>query len=46
LSGTVPNAAVSVISTYFRRFLVEGAVQPVVAAAGNAKGGTIELLVR
>lgn len=53
LGGTganLGNAAstyhVPAVSTYFRRTLEAGALTPVVANAGNAKGGTIVLLVR
>lgn len=46
LSGTVATVVVPVISTYFRRFVYAGTYTPVVANAGNAKGGLIILLIR
>lgn len=46
LSNAAASVAVPVVSTYFRRTLEAGSYTPVVAAAGNAKGGLIELLVR
>jgi hypothetical protein len=46
LSNAVATAVVPVISTYFRRLLQGGAYTPVVANAGNAKQGTIDLWVR
>lgn len=46
LSNAAAKVAVPAVSTYFRRTLEAGNLTPVVAAAGNAKGGTIVLLVR
>lgn len=46
LSNAAATVAVPAVSTYFRRTLEAGDLTPVVAAAGNAKGGTIVLLVR
>lgn len=45
LSNTTAAAVVPVISTYFRRTLEAGNVELRVANAGNAKKGTITLLV-
>ena len=45
LSNATSTVAVPAVSTYFRRTLEAGDLTPVVAAAGNAKGGTIVLLV-
>ena len=46
LSSTTTSVAVPVVSTYFRRTLEAGAYTPVVTNAGNAKTGTIVLLVQ
>lgn len=46
LSNATSTTVVPAVSTYFRRTLEAGNLTPVVAAAGNAKGGTITLLVR
>ena len=46
LSNATATAVVPVISTYFRRHLTAGLLTPTIANAGNAKGGTIVLLVR
>lgn len=46
LSNATASVAVPAVSTYFRRMLEAGSYTPVVANAGNAKGGTIVLLVR
>lgn len=46
LSATVAATVVPVVSTYFRKNLTGGLVTPTVANAGNAKAGTIVLLVR
>lgn len=46
LSNAASTHAVPAVSTYFRRTLEAGDLTPVVAAAGNAKAGTIVLLVR
>lgn len=46
LSNATASVAVPAVSTYFRRTLEAGAYTPVVANAGNAKGGTIVLLLR
>lgn len=46
LSNATRTQAVPVISTYFRRTLEAGALTPTVDNAGNAKGGTLILLVR
>lgn len=46
LSNATASKVVPVISTYFRRYLAAGSYTPVVANAGNAKGGTIDLWVR
>ncbi len=46
LSNAAASAVVPVISTYFRRHLAAGLLTPVIANAGNAKGGNIVLLVR
>lgn len=46
LSQTTKTVAVPAVSTYFRRTIESGNLTPVVANAGNAKGGTIVLLVR
>lgn len=46
LSNAASAQAVPVIGTYFRRALDAVAHTPVVANAGNAKGGTFTLLVR
>lgn len=46
LSNANKSVAVPAVSTYFRRTLEAGNLTPVVANAGNAKGGTIVLLVR
>lgn len=46
LSNATATAVVPVISTYFRRQLTAGDLTPVIANAGNAKGGNIVLLVR
>lgn len=46
LSNATSTVAVPVVSTYFRRTLQAGNLTPTVANAGNAKGGTIVLLVR
>jgi len=46
LSNATTTKIVPAISTYFRRTLAAGAYTPVLANAGNAKGGTVVLLVR
>lgn len=46
LSNAASTHHVPAVSTYFRRTLESGNLTPVVANAGNAKGGTIVLLVR
>lgn len=46
LSNANSTVAVPAVSTYFPRLLEAGALTPVVANAGNAKGGTIVLYVR
>jgi len=46
LSNATRTQAVPAVSTYFRRTLEAGALAPTVSNAGNAKGGTIVLLVR
>lgn len=46
LSSAASTVHVPAISTYFKRTLEAGAVIPTVANAGNAKQGTIVLLVR
>ncbi|MCC7371652.1 MAG: hypothetical protein IT306_24755 [Chloroflexi bacterium] len=46
LSQTASTVHVPAVNTYFRRTLEAGNLTPVVANAGNAKGGTIVLLVR
>lgn len=46
LSQSASTHHVAAVSTYFRRHLEAGNLTPVVANAGNAKGGTIVLLVR
>lgn len=46
LSSAASTVHVPVVSTYFRRTLEAGAITPTVSAAGNAKQGTIVLLVR
>jgi len=45
-SNANASVGVPVVGTYFRRILEAGAYTPVVANAGNAKSGTIVLLVR
>lgn len=45
LSNATSTTAVPAVSTYFRRTLEAGNLTPVVAAAGNAKGGTVTLLI-
>lgn len=46
LSNATKTVAVPAVSTYFRRTLEAGTYTPVIANGGNAKGGTIVLLVR
>lgn len=46
LSNATATVTVPAIGTYFRRWLEGGSYTPVVANAGNAKGGTIYLWVR
>ncbi|MGE3856992.1 MAG: hypothetical protein AB7G21_08565 [Dehalococcoidia bacterium] len=46
LSNATATVAVPAVSTYFRRYLEAGNYTPVIANAGNAKGGTIVLLVQ
>jgi hypothetical protein len=45
LSNTAATLAVPAVSTYFKRYVESGNLTPVVAAAGNAKTGTVELLI-
>lgn len=46
LSNVTPTEAVPVVSTSFKVHLEAGTLTPLIANAGNAKSGTIELLVR
>lgn len=46
LSNAVATVTVPVVSTYFRRQLKAGSYTLVGANCGNAKGGTVVLLVR
>jgi hypothetical protein len=46
LSNATRTQAVPAVSTYFRRTLEAGALTPTISNAGNAKGGTLILLVR
>jgi hypothetical protein len=46
LSATLSTFGVSAIGTYHRRVITAGLLIPVVTNAGNAKRGTIELLLR
>jgi hypothetical protein len=46
LSNTTRTQSACLTSTYVRRWLVAGDLTPTVANAGNAKGGTVILLVR
>lgn len=46
LSNATSTVAVPAVSTYFKRILEAGNLTPVLANAGNAKGGTVTLLVR
>ena len=40
------EVVVPAVSTYFRRYVEAGTFTPVVSNAGNAKGGTIVLLIQ
>ena len=46
LSATLTTVHVPVVGTYFRRTLEAGNLIPVVANAGNAKGGIIAFLLQ
>ena len=46
LSNANRTQSACLMSTYVRRWLVAGDLTPTVANAGNAKGGTVILLVR
>tara|TARA_R100000664_G_scaffold17192_1_gene26114 strand:+ start:4405 stop:4788 length:384 start_codon:yes stop_codon:yes gene_type:complete len=46
LSQTTDTYAVPALSTYFKVFIEAGSYDLVVANAGNAKGGIVEVIVR